>query len=74
MRWHEIAGGIRVPLSQEERDIMKRASEGRIARADLDEREQEVARRMVSRGVLRRIKDDGKAYFEPEGSEDLWRI
>ncbi len=74
MRWHEINGGVRVPLSLEEREIMARAKEGRLARGELDEREQEVARRMVSRGVLRRLRVDGKAYFEAEGLDHLWRF
>ncbi len=69
MRWHEIGGGIRIPLSQEERDILKKVK----SNGDLDERDEEVARRMVSRGVLRFGKKDGKETFEPDETGDLWR-
>ena len=59
----ETTAGIRVPISSEEQDILKMCAEP-VLKRNMDDREQEVARRMVSRGVLHRQKnDDGAIYF-----------
>ncbi len=64
MRYFEITSGVRIHLSQEEQDIVDKASHD-LAKANLNDREQEVARRMVSRGILRRLtKSDKKIYFK----------
>lgn len=75
MRFHEISSGVRIPVSQEEQDLLDLATaQRRLVRAALDERQQEVARLMVSRGLLRRRRDgEGRIVLEPNDMVDLWR-
>lgn len=75
MRFHEISSGVRVPVSQEEQDLLDLAArQRRLVRAALDERQQEVARLMVSRGLLHRRRDaEGRIVLEPNDMVDLWR-
>lgn len=63
MRFHEIASGLRIPVSGEEQALLNAAKSGYVRRDDLGEREQEVARRMVSRGLLNRDRLDGAVIF-----------
>lgn len=66
MRFHEIAN-VRIPLSGEEQAILRLTQAGTVNRDDLDERQQEVARQMVRRGVLERGRLDGTIVFvDPE--------
>jgi hypothetical protein len=58
----ETTSGIRVPVSGEENEILNMCSNP-VYKSNMDDREQEVARRMVSRGVLHRHKDDEGIYF-----------
>lgn len=76
MRFHEISSGVRIPVSQEEQDIIDLFSEKRqLIRSSLDERQQEVARMMVSRGLLDRKKGkDGQMVFELNDTVDMWRF
>lgn len=74
MRYFEIAGGARIPVDHEEHDLLERASGTRLEDAGLDEREQEVARKMVSKGLLNFINGDDGAYYETNKLEDVWRI
>lgn len=73
MRYFEIMNGIRVPISQEEQDVLDKAK-ATVSARDLNEREREIARRMVSRGVLNRIDDGEKVYFEPNDMSRIWRF
>lgn len=76
MRFYEITSGVRIPVSEEEQALLDLTTDhNRIVRAELDERQQEVARRMVSRGLLRRFRDKtGKIVFEPNNTTDIWRF
>jgi hypothetical protein len=76
MRFFEISSGFRLPVSEEEQEILSRAIDDRqLPRGALGEREQEVARLMVSRGLLNRHRDDeGKVFYEPNDTTDLWRF
>jgi hypothetical protein len=76
MRYFEIAGGLRMPVNEEEQEVLTliQESEHSIDDSNLDERQQEVARKMVSRGLLNRLQKDGKIYYEPNGLPDIWRI
>jgi hypothetical protein len=58
----ETTAGIRVPISSEEQEVLSRCGEP-FYKSNMDDREQEVARRMVSRGVLHRHKDGEGIYF-----------
>ena len=63
MRYVETTAGLRVPVSGEEQEIFDKAGD-KLYKKSLDEREKEVARKMVSRGVLNRRQDeDGSLYF-----------
>jgi hypothetical protein len=76
MRFHEIRGGLQIPVSQEEQGLIDliESQEGQfIQRKELDERQREVARKMVSRGVLERTQRDGNIYYVVSKLDDLWR-
>ena len=57
MRYFEIAGGLRVPLSGEEQKVLSivQDNEGGVGKKEMDERQWEIGRQMVSRGLLRRV-------------------
>ena len=75
MRWHEIESGLRLPVSSEEQDLLSRAKSASINHADLDERDQELARLMVSRGLLHRRKNaEGITSYRTSSTRDLWRF
>jgi hypothetical protein len=65
VRFHEIFGGIHLPVSNEEQELMDLidSREGLIGRSDLEERQRELARKMVSRGVLDRVQRDGSLHY-----------
>ncbi len=75
MRFFEISSGIRLPVNEEEQVLLDRAVEQRrIKRSELSEREQEVARLMVSRGLLNRVRtDEDGIIYKPNDMADLWR-
>lgn len=75
MRVFELTSGINIPLSIEESDVLSDImSNGRIYHTQMDERVQEVARLMVSRGIIKQnIDRQGKAYYTSRNS-DVWRI
>lgn len=73
MRYHEIAAGFRIPLSGEEQDLINHATDGVIARDDLDERDQEVARLLISRGVLDQYKHNGEVFYHVSSAADIGR-
>lgn len=74
MRYFEIASGLRLPINEEEQALLDKAYGcERLPRSELDEREEEVARLMVTRGLLKRRKDDNGTFYEPNDMNDLWR-
>lgn len=74
MRYFEIEGGFRMHINEEERELLDAAKENLLADEQLDERQQEVARKMVSRGLLIRHESDDKLYYAPNGLPDIWRF
>jgi hypothetical protein len=71
MRYHEIASGLRLPVSGEEQELLNKAP---FEIDDLDERDAEVARLMVGRGVLHQTrKDDGGIIYKDSSAKDIWR-
>jgi hypothetical protein len=54
MRYHEIASGLKIPISGEEQSILDMAQDSVIQQHNMDERGQEVIRRMVTRGLVSR--------------------
>ena len=75
MRFIEIEGNLLMPISNEEMIIMERVgSSGKpLAKKELNEREREIARQMVTRGLLNRIKIEDAIYFVQNTPEALWR-
>lgn len=75
MRFYEISSGFRLPISSEEQEIMELIqSKDRLGKDELDERQQEVSRLMVSRGLLIREKDGDDIYLRPNDPNDIWRF
>ena len=72
MRYHEIASGLQVPLSCEEQELIDQHGKT-MAKDSLDEREREVARLMVSRGVLDQYPHDDQVYYHLSSVNDIWR-
>ena len=74
MRFHEIASGLRVPVSSEEQRMLDRIAVDGSNISDMDERSQEVARRMVSRGLLDAVgSGDEPKHLRVNSSRDIWR-
>lgn len=64
MRYYEIQTGIRTVATNEESELINLIHKAKkIANEDLNYREQEVARKLVSRGLLERIEQDDKTFF-----------
>jgi hypothetical protein len=72
MRYHEIAAGFPVPVHGEEQELLDKAAPY-LVKDDLSEREQEVARLMVSRGLLRQFMKNGKLHYRQDSDKDIWR-
>lgn len=71
MRYLEIISGLRVTVSQEEQEILDLIKD-KLLNSDLDERQQEIARLMVNRGLLLRRKNEKGIYFIINYN-DSWR-
>ena len=65
MKFMEITGGLMVPVSNEEMLVMERVKGhgDPLPKRQLNEREQELARQLVFRGVLDRAQIDGKLCY-----------
>lgn len=74
MRFIEIRGNTLVPVSNEEMLLVEKVkgSIDPLTAKQLDEREGEVARQLVHRGVLTRTKIDGVNCFIYNELEDIW--
>lgn len=69
MRFRDISG-IRMPVSNEEDDLVVKIEESdSISRDDLNYREREIARKLVSRGVLHRFNKDETLFYELNSSK-----
>ncbi len=73
MRWHEIASGFRVPVYTEEQELLDMLAKEPVSSDTLDERQQELAQQLVSRGVLTFFTKDDKMFFRPSSAKDIWR-
>lgn len=74
MRMHQVRGGMVIPVSNEEYHILSLIAErGSIDRSTLTERDKELARLMVSKGVLFRKKVNEKIVYVANAIEDVWR-
>lgn len=73
MKFVEIAGSFLQPLSNEENVLLEKVKENKepLPKEKLDEREQELARQLVSRGILTRLRLHNKLYFVPNSIDDM---
>lgn len=74
MRFIEIRGGILQPVSNEETLVMEkvRGHGNPLPKTILDDREKELARNLVTRGLLTRIVHEGKICFLANDLEEMW--
>lgn len=72
MRYFEIASGFRLPVYSEEQELLDKIPNG-VNQDELDEREQELARLMVSRGVLAQSINNGMIRYKPNSAANIWR-
>lgn len=74
MKFIEVRGGFLQPVSNEENIILERVKgyDGPIPKAVLDDREQELARNLVNRGLLTRFVHEGILCFVINDLEELW--
>lgn len=75
MRFIEIRGSIRVPVSNEEMLVVERVKQRDepLPKKSLDLREKELARQLVNKGVLDRVLIDEQICFVYNDTDDLWR-
>ena len=75
MRYFEVMGVVQVPISAEEHLLLGQVdTDGTMANDNLDDRQAEIARKMVNRGILRRFEKDGKMMFVANQDPNLRRI
>jgi hypothetical protein len=75
MRFIEILGGLQAPVSNEEDALVSKIiQEQSMPKQNLDEREQEVARKLTSRGILKRIKIDGATHYKVNLLDNVWGL
>ena len=74
MKIIDVLGGIRIPLSEEESKLVSKVREtGKVLKKSLNERERELARRLVNRGVFLRKVEEKLTMYAVNELEDLWR-
>lgn len=76
MRVHELKSGIEIPLSNEEYALVEaiRGTETkRVLESEMNERGAEVARKLLSRGVLDTDFDETDRTYWVSELEQLWR-
>ena len=64
MKIIEVTGGLHMPITNEESDLLSKLHEGNsVSRKDLNERQIEVANHLVNRDVLYRKNQDGRITY-----------
>lgn len=65
MKFMEITGGLMVPVSNDEMLVLEmvRGHDGPLPKREMNEQQQELARRLVFRGVLDRTNIDGRTCY-----------
>jgi hypothetical protein len=74
MKFIEIQGGLLQPVSNEENVVLERVrGHGEpLPKSLMDQRERELARRLVTRGLLTRIMVEDKLCFLVNDLEEIW--
>lgn len=73
MKFIEIAGSILQPVSNEENILLEKVKEYQkpLPKGILNEREQELAKNLVNRGILTRLRHNDKLYFIANSLDDM---
>ena len=75
MKILEILGGINIMISNEENDLVAKVKESQfIPKYKLTDREKEIAKNLVTRGVLIRSEMNERIIFKVNELEQIWRI
>ena len=76
MKFIEIRGGFLQPVSNEENIVVEkvRGYFQPLPKSMLDEREREVAKNLVQRGILTRAVIEDKLHFMVNDLEEIWRF
>jgi len=71
MKIVEFMGGIQLPITNEEADLLKRFSdqEAVLVKTELTEREQVIANQLVNKGALLRRNQDGQITYRKQISD-----
>lgn len=65
MKIVEITNNIKLPITNEEADLLDQFDEGvSIAKSEFNERQQLVANQLVNKDVLLRRNQDGKIFYK----------
>lgn len=70
MRIVELTTGLNIMTSNEEAELLSKIGTSPYAKAKLDIYEQELANKMVSKGLLTRVKKAKKLYYVANTTED----
>lgn len=73
MKYFANTSGVRIPVSNEEEEIFELMDNKDILKSELNERQQEVARQMVNRGLLKRITTRDKKIKFRKNKDDIRR-
>jgi len=75
MRILMVKGGLAMAISNEEDSLVSRIiSENSISKSSLTIRERELARKLVSRGVLISMLYENEIIYRFNDLEDVWRV
>jgi len=71
MKIVEFMGGIQLPITNEEADLLKRFSDQEevLVKTELTEREQVIANQLVNKGALLRRNQDGQITYRKQISD-----
>jgi len=71
MKIVEFAGGIQLPITNEEADLLKRFSDNDsvVVKNQFTEREQVIANQLVNKGALLRRNQDGQITYSKQISD-----
>ncbi len=71
MKIVEFAGGIQLPITNEEADLLKRFSDNDsvVVKTQFTEREQVIANQLVNKGALLRRNQDGQITYRKQISD-----
>ena len=72
MRFIEILGGFSTPISNEENRLIEKIRKSSTAK--LNEREQELARLMVSRGIISQTVEGKAVKYTVNDPQEIWRM